>query len=67
MRQVLQRNRYVFRLMLAVAVCGLDVTGPILAQDAPARGRQARPADGPWFGEPLPPLADRLDVVEPTA
>ena len=53
MRQVDRWKPYAFLLVLAVLG---GVTGTIRAQDAPpVRGRQARPAGGPWFGEPLPP------------
>ncbi len=57
MRQIDPRQPYAFLLGSAlVLMCGVGLAGVLLAQDAPpARGRQARPAGGPWFGEPLPP------------
>ena len=55
MRQIDRRHRYLFRIVLAALLCGVHPTGALVAQDAPAPRRQARPAGGPWFGEPLPP------------
>jgi hypothetical protein len=51
-----RRYRNASRLAVALVVCGLGCAELTLAQDGPAAPRRpAKSADGPWFGEPLPP------------
>ena len=63
MRHVDRRKTFARRLVLAVLLCGLAWVIPGRAQDGPSARRPAKPAGGPWFGEPLPPAFGKEPAV----